>query len=466
MAATAKERKKLRFKFLRHACNTLGRFGCNEERVWSCTIGLNEKGGMNNKEFDRYIDNSIMPLYPDLEDMPGKRVLLKVDSGPGRNRRDLLNKAWFRGVYLFPGLPIATSVQQEMGINYGLFKSVVRSNLKIIATACHSAQKSMLLGPSTFGLIVYGGVCPILKVMCKNAVDSAFNVKSNLHSWAEVGAVPLTMNCLENKKVGHDGTDRDDPNFNAFLDVQSQNDYSTTQLTMMGYKGEMLRAQYQEDKVQALRAAAPVMVPHTRECQEALAAATTHGKKFFMTGGEHITSDDMFKSAKIVSRNAKAVEMEKDRKRRLEYHARREAMLPVLDHLENELENVIAQLTGKELEVLLRWKGVPVSKMGNVANRRVLYQQFADGGEEEEDNASIPTPWTDADKAGLVALTNVPIKMADTSYGQFLAMQKRDAERAYQHMDAEEREAFLRRLMEIDSADAKDGQSPPPSLYS
>jgi hypothetical protein len=125
------------------------------------------------------------------------------------------------------------------------------------------------------------------------------------------------------------------------------------------------------------------------------------------------------------------------------------------------LENAVTRLTGKELEVLLRWKGVPVSKMGNVANRRVLYQQFADGGEGEEDDASISAPWTDADKAGFVALRNAPIEMADTSYGRFLTTQKRDAERAYQHMDAEEREAFLRKLTEIDADDAEDGQSPP-----
>ena len=60
-----------------------------------------------------------------------------------------------------------------------------------------------------------------------------------------------------------------------------------------------------------------------------------------------------------------------------------------------------------------------------------------------------------------MALRNAPIEMADTSYGRFLATQKRDAERAYQHMDAEEREAFLRKLMEIDADDAKDGQSSP-----
>ena len=50
---------------------------------------------MNDEEFDKYIDNSIVPLYPDLEDTPGKQVLLKMDSGLGCNGRDLLKKAWF-----------------------------------------------------------------------------------------------------------------------------------------------------------------------------------------------------------------------------------------------------------------------------------------------------------------------------------------------------------------------------------
>ncbi len=60
-----------------------------------------------------------------------------------------------------------------------------------------------------------------------------------------------------------------------------------------------------------------------------------------------------------------------------------------------------------------------------------------------------------------MALTNAPIEMANTLYGQFLATRKRDAKRAFQHMSPAEREAFLRRLTEIDAADAKEGQSPP-----
>ncbi len=76
---------------------------------------------------------------------------------------------------------------------------------------------------------------------------------------------------------------------------------------------------------------------------------------------------------------------------------------------------------------------------------------------------SIPTPWMDADEVGLVALKNAHIDMANTLYGRFLAAQKRDTERAFQHIDATERETFLQRLTEINVADTKDGQSPPPN---
>jgi hypothetical protein len=76
--------------------------------------------------------------------------------------------------------------------------------------------------------------------------------------------------------------------------------------------------------------------------------------------------------------------------------------------------------------------------------------------------ASLPHgPTLTSDKAGLVAMMNVPIEMADTSYGRFLAPQKRDAKRAFLLMSPAEREAFLRRLSEISAADTKDGQSPP-----
>jgi hypothetical protein len=124
---------------------------------------MNKKGGMTDDEFEQYIENSICSLYLDMEDTPGKHVPLKVDSGPGCNRKDLLLKCRFHGLYNFPGLPNATSVQQETDINYSPFKSIVRDNLKQISSAFYAAGEVIPLGVSTFGIIVYGGTIPMGK---------------------------------------------------------------------------------------------------------------------------------------------------------------------------------------------------------------------------------------------------------------------------------------------------------------
>ena len=81
-------------------------------------------------------------------------------------------------------------------------------------------------------------------------------------------------------------------------------------------------------------------------------------------GGEHVTTNDMFKASEINRRTAEAVKREKDKKGWVDYHHRCEAALPILDRLENEMKNGVGWLTSKELETLLRWKGVSVSKKG------------------------------------------------------------------------------------------------------
>jgi hypothetical protein len=297
-------------------------------------------------------------------------------------------------------------------------------------------------------------------ITCQNALAEAFDVALNKNSWREVGAVPHTRKCLTNLKVRRDGMDERDPNFDAYQDVQSQNDYSTTQLNVMGYKGDILRAQFCPDKITERKASLPVTVANTRERQEALAAAHTHSKKFFVTGGKHVTSNDMFISVELNWQKAEAAEREKDRKSRVEYHVRREAAPPIIDRLETELENYVGRLKSKELEVLLQWKGVPVSKMGNVAERRILYQQFAEGGAEE---VGIPPSWMEINEVELTAQRDVPITMCDTTYGQFEEQNKRDVERAYKKMSAVEKEVFKQKMAEIDKADAGNGETSPPT---
>jgi len=192
----------------------------------------------------------------------------------------------------------------------------------------------------------------------------------------------------------------------------------------MGYRGDLLRLQFRPDENSERRASGPVTVANTREHQEALAVAHTHGKKFFVMGGEHVTSNDMLIVGELNQQKAEATGREKDKKSWMEYHARCEAALPIVDRLKNELENDVGRLKSKELEVLLRWKGVPMSTMGNIANRHILYQQFAEGGAEEV--GIVPAPWKEIDEVELIALRDGPIAICDTAYGRFEEQKKRD----------------------------------------
>jgi hypothetical protein len=63
--------------------NVPSKFGIDEPCYLGVSVGLNKKGGMDEAEFEKYIRNSILPLFLDACDMPGKRVMIKVDSGPG-----------------------------------------------------------------------------------------------------------------------------------------------------------------------------------------------------------------------------------------------------------------------------------------------------------------------------------------------------------------------------------------------
>jgi hypothetical protein len=56
--------------------------------------------------------------------------------------------------------------------------------------------------------------------------------------------------------------------------------------------------------------------------------------------------------------------------------------------------------------------------MGNVANRHTLYQQFAEGGAEDEVGI-VPAPWTEINERKPIALRDGPIAICNTAYGRF-----------------------------------------------
>ena len=93
--------------------------------------GVNERRGMDEEHFEKYVDQNVAWLFPDAADVAGKRVIFKCDGGPGRmNVKLVANKLRARGIYLYPSVPDTTAVSQETDQLSGLLKAIFCKNLE------------------------------------------------------------------------------------------------------------------------------------------------------------------------------------------------------------------------------------------------------------------------------------------------------------------------------------------------
>ena len=135
---------------------------------------MNTKGGMDDSEFESYIINSILPLYPKTLDRPGKRLILKCDSGPGRLQIDLLAKLRHLGVYLDPCVPNTTAVTQETDQTYGKFKSQLCKNLELLVEECVEKEMSVKVPQCKLCLLVFGREDSDTKLILPSAFEIGF----------------------------------------------------------------------------------------------------------------------------------------------------------------------------------------------------------------------------------------------------------------------------------------------------
>jgi hypothetical protein len=125
--AKIQERIKIRLDVLEHIPKICSDYG-DGRKEYSCTFGANEKGGMNIPEFKKYVEN-IRHNFPDCADISGGRIMLKVDSGPGRSDKEFLAWCRARGIIVYPGVSNTTAVSQEMDQSYGgLRKRLLRES--------------------------------------------------------------------------------------------------------------------------------------------------------------------------------------------------------------------------------------------------------------------------------------------------------------------------------------------------
>jgi hypothetical protein len=266
------------------------KFGMKEEASLCCTIGANEKGGMDEVEFAKYVAIVLPKLYLDAAPEKGKWVILKCDGGPGRMSLDLLALLRLDGFHLFPGVPNTTAVTQETDQNYGPFKGAYARNLDALVDEQIAQGKTTSIPAWMVGLIVFGGCDPETKLeLPESAFGVGFSEKACKHAWEKVGAAPLTRACLKDKRVRRSMGDGLEEEQLMYRLIQEANDVATFTLTMCGYNGTVLAQQIMpREEIKQLTE------EHSLERQLLLKNATTHGKKFTVLGGQPLTTDDLF----------------------------------------------------------------------------------------------------------------------------------------------------------------------------
>ena len=444
-SAQTAEAQRISIEFIGNCKAVYGKFGFSSVRKNDCTFGMNDKAGMNSVELQKYFEKAILPLYPDIEDAPLKRVITKVDSGPGRTNLEMLAQLRLRGLYLIPGVPNTTSVTQETDQNYGPFKTGYRENLASLAQERFEQQKGLSI--NDVPLLVFGREkdgC----VLLKSAFESSFSRESCLSAWKDCGAVPLTRAALSSPKVRHEisvlagGTiDVDgDPQSEQLLVIESANHFACDYLTGLGFDGSQLKLKAPRRKTKQ-----QLTAPHSKECLEAIQAAKTAGQLFHVTGGTMLSSEDMFR-ARALDSNKKEIEIlqaklkldKKQTKSRVDaFH-----ILQKKGDLNVATQN---KFTLPEIKTLLQWK------LGKTTGKKAdLIQRYI--------STAAPPPRTNTftaeDGNRLGYLLKGQVAMRDTALG---AAAKQNVRAVINHLD-EIGDAEKEQLLAALTKDVKKGQ--------
>jgi hypothetical protein len=195
--------------------------------------------------------------------------------------------------------------------------------------------------------------------------------------------------------------------------VQEANEYAVYSLTEAGYDGS---------KLQALVLVWPadnqmgggITERMSKEQNELLARANTHGKKFFATGGSHVCLDDIFKAQALQAREEELVEKEK-LKKTLKPELAKKGMAILVEKAAYIESNNYDTVSTKELDVLLQWYGV--DKKGMKKAEKVMKWK--------EIRLSGTAPPVVQEQ--LTKIKNREINMSETYLGRYAALQKRNA---------------------------------------
>ena len=214
---------RLNLDIVRKMKSVKGKFGCHLPKFWPSTYGLNDKGRMNDDEFEKYVEKNVDRLHLDAEDTPGNWVIFKVDSSPSQMNVKLL-------------------IQFRANKLSGLFKNLYRCNLQRLTTEQLEKNESLSFNCAIISLLVFGRRDDVTgSEDYEDPFARAFSPDHNKGAWAAVGAAPVTRACLTHDMVCHDS--KDGPKHVLYKKIQDSNDMACALLTARGFGGSNLQVQ-------------------------------------------------------------------------------------------------------------------------------------------------------------------------------------------------------------------------------
>jgi hypothetical protein len=234
-----------------------------------------ERGGTGGRVLHHSLSCYTDRLYPNTADLFGRRVLYKIDGGPGRLAEGMLADCHDHDIYLFPGVQNTTHVTQETDQNYGLFMSDIRRNIQILTSDLvtdynhqqalydldrehnHLPLRTAAVGHENYGLLLSGrDANPELgQSELAPAFHNASSQTKNLRSWKVCGTVTLTREALRHHSVRHevarDATVVQQEHFDplssfdyqheSMLQVKAQHHTACLHLMCLEFNGDVLK---------------------------------------------------------------------------------------------------------------------------------------------------------------------------------------------------------------------------------
>ncbi|CAB9531097.1 unknown protein [Seminavis robusta] len=330
--ATDKKNYKLKADFAATLPQLKATYGFNTERYHNVPFAVNPKGGMTKEMLSEFFSRCIIPLYPKSSDNVDNRVLVKIDSGPGRNNPDTLVYLRSLGFHLYPGMPNGTSTGQELDQMFGYLKKHIYENRAILWAARFRLEgASATLTMADVGSMVFGGVVTLTDGSTVELVDAFSEAMDAAHihkAMDKCGYCPSTRVALKSSQIRHEviesedgGIDEDADPYGALLDeLERKNRQAIEALHLNGYDlADNLRRSINRVTVNQVRGrASTITEPNSRERQEAIqkVGTSTAGGWFHVTnGGAPMTCDDALIAFARKDQEKQARELEKKKEK-------------------------------------------------------------------------------------------------------------------------------------------------------